>query len=581
MSSLDRFLRMIRYLRPYRFRLGAAFICSALVAAFSGAYAYLVKPVLDEIFINKNETLLLVLPVALFAVAVLKSAFSYGQNYLMNYVGNHIVTDIRQELFGRMVRLPVSYHDSNTSGRLVSRVINDVTLMANAIAGVLKDIFQQGLTFLAMLGVIFYQNWKLGSLSMIVIPLAAVTMVRMGKRLRALGKSGQEQMGDMASTLQETLSGIRMVKAYGREAAEAERFKDSNKAFLTTTMKAIQVSSLGSSHIEVIGVVGVAVIIWYGGSLVISGDMTPGAFFSFLAAMFMVFTPLRRLSGSNNTIQQALAAAERVFGVIDLETEQGTDRGQVSMPPVTRSVVYQDVTFLYDGQTVPALSDVDLVIPAGQMVAVVGSSGSGKTTLANLLPRFYHPTAGAVLIDGVDIQSFTLASLRAQIGIVSQEVVLFDDTVFNNIAFGRQHAAEADVVHAAKLAYAHDFIERLPQGYSTMVGEKGIKLSGGERQRLAIARAILRDPPLLILDEATSALDTESERVVQLALTNLMAHRTTLVIAHRLSTVQRADRIVVLDRGTIVETGTHDELLLRGGHYKRLHALQFQDLPNG
>jgi subfamily B ATP-binding cassette protein MsbA len=572
---------MIRYLKPYRFRLGAAFVCSALVAALSGAYAYLVKPVLDEIFINKNETLLLVLPLALFAVAVLKSAFSYGQNYLMNYVGNHIVTDIRQELFGRMVRLPVSYHDSNTSGRLVSRVINDVTLMANAIAGVLKDIFQQGLTFLAMLGVIFYQNWKLGSLSLIVIPLAGVTMVRMGKRLRALGKSGQEQMGDMASTLQETLSGIRMVKAYGREAAEAERFKNSNKAFLTTTMKAIQVSSLGSSHIEVIGVVGVAVIIWYGGSLVINGDMTPGAFFSFLAAMFMVFTPLRRLSGSNNTIQQALAAAERVFGVIDLVTEQETDRGQLVMPPIQRSVVYQDVTFIYEGQTVPALSDVDLVIPAGQMVAVVGSSGSGKTTLANLLPRFYHPTAGAVLIDGVDIQSFTLASLRAQIGIVSQEVVLFDDTVLNNIAFGRQEATKADVMQAARLAYAHEFIERLPQGYATVVGEKGIKLSGGERQRLAIARAILRDPPLLILDEATSALDTESERVVQLALTNLMAHRTTLVIAHRLSTVQRADRIVVLDRGTIVETGTHDELLLRGGHYKRLHALQFQDLPNG
>jgi subfamily B ATP-binding cassette protein MsbA len=572
---------MIRYLKPYRFRLGAAFVCSALVAALSGAYAYLVKPVLDEIFINKNETLLLVLPLALFAVAVLKSAFSYGQNYLMNYVGNHIVTDIRQELFGRMVRLPVSYHDSNTSGRLVSRVINDVTLMANAIAGVLKDIFQQGLTFLAMLGVIFYQNWKLGSLSLIVIPLAGVTMVRMGKRLRALGKSGQEQMGDMASTLQETLSGIRMVKAYGREAAEAERFKNSNKAFLTTTMKAIQVSSLGSSHIEVIGVVGVAVIIWYGGSLVINGDMTPGAFFSFLAAMFMVFTPLRRLSGSNNTIQQALAAAERVFGVIDLVTEQETDRGQLVMPPIQRSVVYQDVTFIYEGQTVPALSDVDLVIPAGQMVAVVGSSGSGKTTLANLLPRFYHPTAGAVLIDGVDIQSFTLASLRAQIGIVSQEVVLFDDTVLNNIAFGRQEATKADVMQAARLAYAHEFIERLPQGYATVVGEKGIKLSGGERQRLAIARAILRDPPLLILDEATSALDTESERVVQLALTNLMAHRTTLVIAHRLSTVQRADLIVVLDRGTIVETGTHDELLLRGGHYKRLHALQFQDLPNG
>lgn len=581
MSSVDRFIRLVRYLKPYRFRLGAAFVCSALVAALSGAYAWLVKPVLDEIFINKNEALLFVLPLALFAVAVLKSAFSYGQNYLMNYVGNHIVTDIRQELFGKMVRLPVSYHDFNSSGRLVSRVISDVTLMANAIAGVLKDIFQQGLTFLVMLGVIFYQNWKLGGLSLIVIPLAAVTMIRMGKKLRALGKSGQEQMGDMASTLQETLSGIRMVKAYGREVAEAQRFKESNKAFLSTTMKAIQVSSLGSSHIEVIGVVGVALIIWYGGSLVISGDMTPGAFFSFLAAMFMVFTPLRRLSGSNNTIQQALAAAERVFSVIDLQTEQQTDRGQLEMPPIARSVVYQDVTFLYEGQTVPALSDVDLVIQAGQMVAVVGSSGSGKTTLANLLPRFYAPTAGSVLIDGVDIQSYTLASLRAQIGIVSQEVVLFDDSVFNNIAFGRQHATEADIVRAAKLAYAHEFIERLPQGYATMVGEKGIKLSGGERQRLAIARAILRDPPLLILDEATSALDTESERVVQLALSNLMAHRTTLVIAHRLSTVQRADRIVVLDRGAIVETGTHDELLLRGGQYKRLHSLQFQDVPNG
>ena len=580
MSSLDRFIRLVRYLKPYRLRLIAAFICSALVAAFSGAYAWLVKPVLDEIFINKNDALLLVLPLALFAVAVLKSAFSYGQNYLMNYVGNQVVTDIRQELFGRMIRLPVKYHDSNTSGRLVSRVINDVTLMANAVAGVLKDVFQQGLTFVVMLGVIFYQNWKLGGMSVIVIPLTVVTMMRMGKRLRSLGKSGQEQMGDMASTLQETLAGIRMVKAYGREAAEAERFKESNKAFFGTTMKAIQVSSLGSSHIEVICVVGVAVIIWYGGSLVIHGEMTPGAFFSFLAAMFMVFTPLRRLSGSNNTIQQALAAAERVFGVIDLETEEGTDRGQLVMPPIARSVVYQDVTFLYEGQAIPALTDIDLVIQAGEMVAIVGSSGSGKTTLANLLPRFYDPTAGRVLIDGIDIQSFTLASLRAQIGIVSQEVVLFDDTVLNNIAFGRPHATEAEIVQAAKLAYAHDFVERLPQGYRTMVGEKGVKLSGGERQRLAIARAILRDPPLLILDEATSALDTESERVVQLALSNLMEHRTTLVIAHRLSTIQRADRIVVLDRGAIVEIGTHEDLLIRGGHYKRLHAMQFQDVPN-
>jgi subfamily B ATP-binding cassette protein MsbA len=559
----------------------AAFVCSGLVAAFSGAYAWLVKPVLDEIFINKNEGLLLVLPLALFIVSVLKSAFNYGQNYLMNYVGNQVITDIRQELFGKMIRLPVGYHDANTSGRLVSRVVNDVTLMANAVAGVLKDIFQQGLTFLAMLGVIFYQNWQLAGLSIVIIPLAVVTMVRMGKRLRSLAASGQERMGDMASTLQETLSGIRMVKAYGREEAEARRFKESNKAFLNTTMKAIQVSSLGSSHMEVIGVVGVAGIIWYGGYLVINGAMTPGSFFSFLTAMFMAYTPIRKLSGSNNTIQQALSAAERVFGVLDLKTEQEEERGQLVLPPITRSIAFQDVTFHYDGQSLPALTDIDLTIRAGEMVAVVGSSGGGKTTLVNLLPRFYEPTAGRVLIDGIDIQSYTLASLRAQIGIVSQEVVLFDDSVRNNIAFGRQEATDEQIMQAARKAYAHDFIDRLPQGYQTVVGEKGVKLSGGERQRLAIARAILRDPPLLILDEATSALDTESERVVQLALGNLMENRTTVVIAHRLSTIQRADRIIVLDRGTIVEVGTHEELLHRGGHYKRLHAMQFQDVTNG
>jgi subfamily B ATP-binding cassette protein MsbA len=491
-----------------------------------------------------------------------------------------VITDIRQQLFGKLIRLPVSYHDANTSGRLVSRVVSDVTLMANAVAGVLKDIFQQGLTFLAMMGVIFYQNWRLGGLSVIVIPLAVYTMVRMGKRLRALAASGQERMGDMASTLQETLSGIRMVKAYGREESEAARFQQSNRSFLSTTMKAIQVSSLGSSHMEVIGVVGVAAIIWYGGFLVINGSMTPGEFFSFLTAMFMAYAPIRKLSGSNNSIQQALAAAERVFGVLDLKTEQDAEKGQLELPRIAQSVTFDDVTFHYESQSVPALNDINLTIRAGEMVALVGSSGSGKTTLVNMIPRFYEPTAGRILIDGIDIQSYTLRSLRSQIGMVSQDVVLFDDSIRNNIAFGREDATDEDIVHAARLAYAHEFVERLPEGYQTVVGEKGVKLSGGERQRLAIARAILRDPPLLILDEATSALDTESERVVQLALANLMKNRTTVVIAHRLSTIQQADRIMVLARGSIVEEGTHDELLRRGGQYQRLHAMQFQDVPD-
>ena len=578
MSGLDRFLRLMRYVRPYRVRFIVAFVCSGLVAALTGAYAWLVRSVLDGIFIAKDEGLLLVLPLALLGVAVLKAVFSYGQTYLMSYVGNRVITDIRQELFQHLMRLPVGFHDANTSGRLVSRVVNDVGLMANAASSVVKDIFQNGLTFLAMLGVIVYQNWKLAGLSIIVIPLSAITMVRMGQRLRRLATSGQEQMGDMASTLQETLAGIRMVKAFGREEAEAERFKESNRAFLSTTLKSNQVWSIGSSHMEVIGVVGVAAIIWYGGYLVIHDTMTPGAFFSFLTAMFMAFTPIRKLSGSNNLIQQALAAAERVYDVLDLKTEQSQDHGTVPLTGISRTIEFEGVSLRYESHTVPALAGIDLSIRSGEVVALVGSSGSGKTTLVSLLPRFYEPTGGRILLDGTPLTSYTLPSLRAHIGIVSQEIVLFDDTIRSNIAFGRTGAGHADVEQAAKLAYAHDFILRLPKGYDTVIGERGVKLSGGERQRLAIARAILRDPPLLILDEATSALDTESERIVQLALSNLMKNRTTLVIAHRLSTIQNADRIVVLDRGTIAEVGSHEELLRQGGLYRRLHAMQFQDV---
>lgn len=580
MSSLDQYIRLLRYIKPYRFRLSMAIVCSGLVAAFSATYAWLVRPVLDGIFISKDQTLLLVLPLALIAVAVLKSSFNYGQTYLIQYVGNHVIADIRQELFRHLMRLPVAYHDANTSGRLVSRVTNDVMMMSNAVSGVLKDVFQQGLTFIAMLGVIFYQNWRLALLSIIIMPVAGFTLARVGKRMRRLATSGQERMGDMSSTLQETLSGIRMVKAYGREDAEAEKFQVNNRAFLKTMLKSNQVFSLGSSYMEVIGVFGVAAIIWYGGTLVIRGDMTPGAFFSFLAAMFMAYNPIRRLSGANNTVQQALAAAERVYEVLDLKTEQDQDKGAMAFSGVRRAIEFQGVSLNYSGQTMMALSSIDLSICAGEVVALVGSSGSGKTTLVSLLPRFYEPTAGQILIDGVPLSSYTLLSLRGRIGMVSQETVLFDDTIANNIAFGREAAGEEEIEQAARLAYAHDFISRLPDGYQTIIGERGLKLSGGERQRLAIARAILRDPPLLILDEATSALDSESERIVQMALANLMKNRTTVVIAHRLSTVQNADRIVVLDRGRIAEIGSHEELLRRNGLYQRLHAMQFKDVTS-
>ncbi|OGW67810.1 MAG: lipid A export permease/ATP-binding protein MsbA [Nitrospirae bacterium RIFCSPLOWO2_02_FULL_62_14] len=571
-------MRLFRYLFRYRVRLLASFACSGLVAALTGAYAWLVQPVLDDIFIRKDQVLLMVLPLAILAVAALKALFQYGQNYLMSYVGNGVVTDVRQELFRQLLRLPVGFHDANTTGRLMSRVVNDVSLMSNAVSGVLKDFLQHGLTFVAMVAVMFYRHWALAAVSVIVIPLTLVTILRMGNRLRRLATTGQERIGDMASALQEALTGIRIVKAFGREDAEERRFYENNKALLRAVMKALQVSSLGSSHMEVIGVAGIAGIIWYGGYLVIHGAMTPGDFFSFLTAMFMAYTPLRKLGGANNTLQQALSAAERVFAVIDLENEVDRDHGRKELAPITRALEFRQVTFQYEGSEVPALCGIDLTIARGEIVALVGSSGSGKTTLASLVPRFYEPTGGAILIDGQDIRECTLRSLRRQIGIVSQDTVLFDETVQYNIAYGREDAPDEQIVEAAKSAYAHDFIERLPDGYRTRIGENGVKLSGGERQRLAIARAILRNPPILILDEATSSLDSESERVVQMALANLMTNRTTLVIAHRLSTVKNASRILVLDRGRIVESGSHEELLRRGGVYKRLHAIQFQDV---
>ncbi|RMH06588.1 MAG: lipid A export permease/ATP-binding protein MsbA [Nitrospirae bacterium] len=579
MSNLRIFLRIFDYLRPYQWRLVGACLCSIMVAGLTAAYAWLVRPVLDGIFIDKNEALLLLLPIALLLVALLKGAFAYGQAYLMSYVGNRIIADIRHQLFRHIIDLPVRFHHEHASGQLVSRITHDVNQMGQAVPNVLKDLLQQGLTFVGLVGWVFYLNWKLASVLLVIVPVSMTVIVRIGRRLRRLATRGQESMGDMASVLKEIFTGIQIVKGYGQEQREEERFRKSNHSYMRANVKSAQLAALTSPLMEVIAIAGITVIIWYGGHLVISGMMTPGAFFSFLTALFMAYAPIRRLAGANTSIQTTIAAAKRVFDVLDQENEHQVNTGKTILPPLSQAIEFRHVSFRYAGSTEWALQDVNLTIRQGEVVALVGKSGSGKTTLVNLVPRFYTPTKGEILIDGRNIQEVTLSSLRSQIGIVSQDTVLFDETIRANIAYGRQEASDDEIIQAAKLAYAWEFIEALPHGLETVIGEDGVKLSGGQRQRLAIARAILRDPPLLILDEATSSLDSESERIVQYAMANLMANRTTLVIAHRLSTIQHADRIVVLSHGKIVETGTHTELLQRNGAYKQLYLTQFHEQP--
>ncbi len=573
--------RMLTYVRPYVPRLFLAMAFMVLASSFQGAVAFLVKPALDDIFINKDAGRLALIPFLVLAIYLLKGFFEFAQSYLMSGVGQRVIRDIRDHLYRHLQSLSLSFYMRHPTGVLMSRVTNDVGLMqasiTDAVTGLIKDFFAA----LFLVGVVFYRDWKLALVALVAFPLAFWPIVRFGRKLRRTSTRSQEVTGGLTSHLQETISGVKLVKAFGAEEYEVDRFASRNADLYRLSMKVVKVQALTSPLSEMFAGIGAAAVIFYGGYSVVNGISTPGNFFSFMTALFMLYEPVKRLSRINNVIQQGIAAATRVFEVLDTLPEVREKEGAPDLPTVRRDIAFSHVDFRYgdDGENI--LKDVDFTVPMGTMVAIVGSSGAGKTTLVDLIPRFYDPRRGAIRIDGTDIREVSLGSLRSRIGIVSQHTILFNDSVRNNIAYGSPGAPMGKIEEAARRANAHGFISRLADGYETVVGEQGLKLSGGERQRIAIARALLKDAPILILDEATSALDTESESVVQEALEYLMRGRTTFVIAHRLSTVRNADVIFVVEDGRIVETGRHDELLARESRYRAFYLKQFEERRSG
>jgi len=566
--------RLLSQAWPYRGRLFLACLSMLVYGAASAGLAYLIKPVFDDVLIQHvNLGLIGSLIVVLYAV---KGLFSYFATYLMSWVGQRAVMDLRNRLYRHVIRQSVDFFKRKSTGTLISHITNDVEKIQQAVSEALGDLLMQTFALVGYGVLLFYYDFWLAVVCLVTAPLAVYPLVTLGRKLRRITDTGLERWRDISNILQETISGSRIVKAFRMEAFETERFEKATNRLFRSNMRITRVISIMPPIMELVGGIGLAAAIWYGSRNIAQGQMTPGEFTSFMAALFMMYTPVKKLSRVNATFQQALSASSRIFAVLDAEQEIREAPDALDIPPLSRRIEFRDLQFVYHDGEGPALEKVNLVIEAGQVVALVGMSGAGKSTLASLVPRFYDPTGGAVLFDGVDIRKATLSSLRGQIGLVTQEVILFNDTVRNNIAYGLKTIADAEIRKAAAAANALEFVEALPQGFDTIVGEKGSRLSGGQRQRLAIARAILKNPPILVLDEATSSLDAESEALVQQALENLMVNRTTIVIAHRLSTVRRADQIVVIEDGRVQEVGKHDELIRRSTSlYRRLYQLQF------
>jgi len=575
---METFKRLLKMAKQYYILLSLAMLCMLVAGVLQSAQALLVKPILDDIFLGKNPNALKWIPLAVIVIFLVKGASNYGQTIMMNYIGLRIVANLRNKLYEQIQRQSLAFFTQHPTGILMSRITNDVASIQAASSDAVTSLIKDTVTLISLIGVVFYTDWKLAIVATIVFPLAIYPISTLGKKMRKVATSTQVTMGTLTSLLQETISGTRIVKAFGMEKYENERFAAENERLFKFNMKAVSVSAISHPLMEFLGSLGIAAVIFYGGYNVVHGNSTPGTFFSFLAALLMLYEPVKRLVNVNNTIQQGIAGADRVFSIIDRVPDIDDKPGARALPPITRSIDLENVTFRYEKK--PVLKNISLSIKAGEVVAFVGMSGGGKTTLVNLIPRFYDVSSGRILIDGQDVRDVTMQSLRSQIAIVTQQTILFNDTVKNNIAYGDIERTQDDIINAAKAANAHDFIMKLPQQYDTNIGELGTKLSGGEKQRISIARALLKDAPILILDEATSSLDTEAEIEVQEALDNLMKGRTTLVIAHRLSTIRNADRIIALVNGEIVEEGTHESLLAKQGEYFRLYNLQFKDEGN-
>ncbi len=551
-----------------------AFVCMGVGAGSTALRAWLMQPMLDRIFVGREASLLVVIAGAALILAILKGIADYGVAVLMTRVGQRVITDVQMALYARLIRADLAYFNANPSGTLISRFTNDVLLLRNAAANVLAAIGKDAVTVVFLMALMFYQDWLLALISCFAFPLAIRPLVGIGRRMRRVSANTQVEIGLLTTLLSQTFQGARHVKAYGMESYEEGRAATLFERIYQLVDRANRTRSRASPIMEALGGAAVAVVIAYGGYQVINDARTPGAFFSFITALLLAYQPLKSLANLNASLQEGLAAAHRIFEVLDIEPDIRDLPDARPLRVTGGEIRFEDVRFGYQPPAV-ALDGITLTVPAGSTVALVGPSGAGKSTVLNLIPRFYDVSAGSIAIDGQDIRTVTLASLRAALALVAQEASLFDDTVRANIAYGRLSATEAEIAAAAAAAGADRFIAELPRGYDTLVGEHGTRLSGGQRQRIAIARAMLKDAPILLLDEATSALDNESERQVQTALKRLMQGRTTLVIAHRLSTIVGADLICVMDRGRIVESGKHAQLLARGGLYARLYETQF------